>query len=211
MKKIVFAIMMMVLGMTANAETTDVSGMDNVLYINNVAAEAGTQVTLPVLMKNTAKVQTIGVYIALPEGMTVATNSRGMYQITLSDVRTDSECHTLSKSFVDGIYRVGILGTAGFPFDGNDGEVFTMKVSIPSDMLPGDYTIEMTEMELTDTDNKSYTTPSVKATLTVTTTSGINTVSANDDNGSVYNLNGQELSSVKKGVNIVGNRKFVKK
>lgn len=135
---------------------TDISKYDNILYVEPTEAKVGTQVTLSVKMKNTAKVQTIGVYVKLPEGVSVAKNAKNQYMISLSSERTDADCHQLSRSFVDGIYRVGILGTTGLPFDGNDGEVFTMMLNIPSDMAEGDYDIEMTEMEMTDTNNKSY-------------------------------------------------------
>lgn len=215
MKRIFFAIMMMALGLTVNAETTDITSIDNVLYINDVTADAGKQAKLSVKMKNTALVQTIGVYVTMPEGVTVATNARGQYMITLSNERTDSDCHSLSKSCVDGVYRVGILGTAGLPFDGNDGEVFTITVNIPEDMLAGDYTIEMTEMELTDTSNKSYTTESVKSTLTVlSTATGISSVSI-DDASNIYNISGQARETMQHGVNILkenrGSRKIIKK
>lgn len=215
MKRIFFAIMMMALGLTVNAETTDITSIDNVLYINDVTADAGKQAKLSVKMKNTALVQTIGVYVTMPEGVTVATNARGQYMITLSNERTDSDCHSLSKSCVDGVYRVGILGTAGLPFDGNDGEVFTITVNIPEDMLAGDYTIEMTEMELTDTSNKSYTTESVKSTLTVqSTATGISSVSI-DDASNIYNISGQARETMHRGVNILkenrGSRKIIKK
>lgn len=215
MKRIFFAIMMMALGLTVNAETTDITSIDNVLYINDVTADAGKQAKLSVKMKNTVLVQTIGVYVTMPEGVTVATNARGQYMIALSNERTDSDCHSLSKSCVDGVYRVGILGTAGLPFDGNDGEVFTITVNIPEDMLAGDYTIEMTEMELTDTSNKSYTTESVKSTLTVqSTATGISSVSI-DDASNIYNISGQARETMQHGVNILkenrGSRKIIKK
>lgn len=215
MKRIFFAIMMMALGLTVNAETTDITSIDNVLYINDVTADAGKQAKLSVKMKNMALVQTIGVYVTMPEGVTVATNARGQYMITLSNERTDSDCHSLSKSCVDGVYRVGILGTAGLPFDGNDGEVFTITVNIPEDMLAGDYTIEMTEMELTDTSNKSYTTESVKSTLTVqSTATGISSVSI-DDASNIYNISGQARETMQHGVNILKenreSRKIIKK
>lgn len=146
---------------------TDITKYDNILYINPTEGKVGEQVTLSVKMKNAANVQTIGVYVKLPEGVSVARNSKNQLMISLSSERTDAECHTLSKSFVDGIYRVGILGTAGFPFDGNDGDVFTMTLNIPSGMAEGEYPIELTEMELTDTNNKSYAVEYYRGTLIV--------------------------------------------
>ena len=207
---------MMVFGLVANAETTDVSNIDNVLYINNVSAEAGGQATLSVRMKNKANVQTVGVFVKLPEGVTVATNDRGQYQASLSNERTGTNSHALSKSCVDGVYRVGILGTAGVPFTGTDGEVFTMTVNVPTGMLDGDYTIEMTKIELTDTNNRSYKTESVKSTLTVSSVAtGINNATAADDSKSIYGIGGQSQQTLNRGVNIVtsnnGVRKIVKK
>lgn len=184
--------------------------------MNNVSAEAGGQATLSVRMKNKADVQTVGVFVKLPEGMTVATNDRGQYQASLSNERTGTNYHALSKSNVDGVYRVGILATAGVPFAGTDGEVFTMTVNVPTGKLDGDYTIEMTKIELTDVNNKSYKTESVKSTLTISSiATGINNATATDDNKSIYDLGGQSQQTMSRGVNIVtsnnGVHKIVKK
>ena len=57
MKKTALLIIMLVMGqvLTLRAENTDVSGIDNVVYINPVSVQAGTtQLSLPIYMKNTA-------------------------------------------------------------------------------------------------------------------------------------------------------------
>ena len=70
---------MMCLGIvSAKAIVTDVSTIDNVVYLNPVTATAGTQCVLSVQMKNVEAIAGYEFYLALPEGVTFAKDEDGI-------------------------------------------------------------------------------------------------------------------------------------
>lgn len=191
---------------------TDISGFDNVLYIEPITIETGGAATVSVKMKNTAEIQTIGLYITLPEGVTVDKNSRGQYLISLSNERTDNEIHSLSKNYVDGDYRVGIWGFEGLPFEGNDGEIFTMSLIVSADMEEGDYSIILSNIELTDVKDVSYKPQNIKTKLTVTSSATrVDGIVEQMANSEIYNLTGLKQQRIRRGINIVRTAQGVKK
>lgn len=150
---------------------TDITAFDNVIYLNPVVAHAGSPVTLCFSLKNKSEIQTIGVYVALPEGMRVAEDEYGQIielavdRLTTID-RNGNKSHTLSSSFIDENLRVGILGNAGKAFIGNDGPLFTMEVNV-GDMEEGVYNVILSEMTLTDTSDNTVNIKRVAYPITV--------------------------------------------
>ena len=63
--------------MEMEAPVTDISQLDNAIYIEPVEARCGTQVTLSVKMKNSVAVQTIQFDLYLPDGISVIANDDG--------------------------------------------------------------------------------------------------------------------------------------
>lgn len=129
---------------------TDVSEYDDILYVDTVEARPGRQIEVPVKLKNLAAVQSLGVHVKLPEGIRIAKDAAGQDMIRLSSMRTDAGTHSISSNYVDGEYRIAILGHGGRPFGGNDGEIFTIVLDVPYGLPNGKYPIEMTEMEIVD-------------------------------------------------------------
>jgi len=73
MKKTALFILMLCMGsaLTLKAQNTDVSGIDNVLYITPFSVEPGTtSLELQVSMKNTAAIRGFQCDLVLPEGVT---------------------------------------------------------------------------------------------------------------------------------------------
>lgn len=215
MKKFIFAFVAMVVGLCP-AMAQDIETIaDNTLYTVDATAKPGEQVVISVQMKNSHPVQSIGLYFTLSDGLTVAKSARGLYLITLSDERTDSELHSLSKSYVTE-YRVAILQQTGLPFEGTSGEVFTVTVDVPEDMPEGDYEIRLYNVELSGIDaleNGKYLnwkTPFTEYTgkITVINPTAVAEVSAeNGDAVEIYSVNGVRQSSLQPGLNVVKNVK----
>lgn len=198
MKRIFIAISMMAL-----AISSALADDNNYLYIDDMTVAAGAkEAEISVKMKNVAEIQTIGVYVTLPEGVTVVEDD-GDLLIELSTARTRASRHSISSNLVDGTYRVGILGVAGKAFSGNDGEVFTLTVDVPETMAAGDYEIELSNINLTDLTDVAYDTPSLKYKMTVTNTTAIHNMTINEDEASVYNITGQTAKQKQRGMNIV--------
>ena len=151
-----------------DADTTVISS-DNVLYINNVEGFVGQQLTLSVKMKNTVGIQTVQFDLCLPEGVTVAKDEEGFDLIELSTERTTAKkMDSFSSSQVSGgSYRVLINSNRGYTFDGEDGEIALVTVSIDPEMQEGDYPIYLKDIVLVNTSSEGYETECVKSTLTV--------------------------------------------
>ena len=166
MKKFFIPLVMMCLGLVyVKAEPTDVSSIDNVVYLNPVTASAGTQYVLSVQMKNVTAIAAYEFYLSLPEGITFAEDEDNILLAALSEARTTSKKTTFFESTVteDGLLHVLCSTTKEDPttgnlytFSGTDGEVCTIPVNIPADMEPGSYPVVLTEILVTEPDTKNY-------------------------------------------------------
>lgn len=148
---------------------TDISGLDNVIYIGNVLGCAGGQLKLSVKMKNTVSVQGFGFDLYLPEGVNIAKDEEGFNLVTLSTERTtDKKTNYFDSNIMeDGALRVLASSTGGYTIDGNDGEIVQIVVTLSSDMDEGDYPIVLKDITITDNNAKGYETEMVKSTLTI--------------------------------------------
>ncbi len=139
-------------------EVTDISQMDNVIYIKPFTAAAGTQATISICMKNTAEIRSFQFDLCLPEGMTAVKSSKGRIQGSLSAGRLPEEdAHKLTFSEHEGgIVRFLCDSEYGDTFTGNDGEIATLQVNIAETMADGDYAIVMKGMKLSEVDIANY-------------------------------------------------------
>ena len=152
------------------ASNTDISAMDNAIYIEPTSVCAGLEQTLSVKMKNANPVAGFEFSLQLPEGITVTGAS-------LSDERTTSEKTSLFSHNVlnDGTVKV-LCGTMTqnpeteklYTFDGNDGEVATITISVDPNMVLGDYSALITNAKLADADSvKTTISNDVESVITV--------------------------------------------
>ena len=153
----------------SGGDDTDISQMNNVVYIENVEANAGKQLTLSVKMKNTVEVQGFGFDLYLPDGVTIAEDEDGFSLVTLSTERTtEKKTNYFDSNIMDGGFlRVLASSTKGYTISGNDGEIVQIVVNIDKDMEAGDYPIILKEIALSDNNSQGYETAYVKSTLTI--------------------------------------------
>ena len=151
-------------------EVTDISTLDNVIYIEPVEAKTGTQTTISFKMKNSAEIRSFQFDLYLPEGVTVVKSPKGKIQGFLSAGRLPEEDeHTLSFSEHDGgVIRFLCDSQYGDTFTGNEGEIATLLVNISETMADGDYPIIIKDMKLSEVDIANYYwTASISTKLTV--------------------------------------------
>lgn len=148
---------------------TDVSKMDNVIYIERVEASVGSQIRLSVKMKNTVAVQGYQFDLYLPEGVTVANDEDGFAMAELSTART-----TVNKTNYfdtaptnDGGFRVLCGSSKGYTFSDNDGEVAIITLNISQDMADGEYAIILKNIKLSDNNGIPYSTEYLKSTIVI--------------------------------------------
>ena len=170
MKRTPILLMFSLIGLLAKAQgDTDISTMDNVVYMNPVTVAAGSQQTLSICMKNTVGIQTVQFDMILPEGIRVALDEEGFEMFSLSTARTTArKMDSFSGVTIsDGHYRVLINSTKGNTFDGTDGEIVQVVVNVASTVQQGDYPITFKEIVLVDTGSNGFETEFVQTTMTV--------------------------------------------
>ena len=154
------------------AQNTDVSGMDNVLYIEPFTVEPGTtEVTLEFKMKNVDEVHGTQFDLYLPEGVTVKKSSKGkIVGNAFNEDRLPEESgHTIqANEKPEGFVTYLISSFDPENFEGNEGVLFTQVIILPADMAEGDYEITMKEMTLSNIEGGSVAEFSeVKTTMTI--------------------------------------------
>lgn len=156
-----------------NNTDTDLSTIDNTLYVEHAEVHTGTQAMLNIAMKNMADIRGFECKLYLPEGVTAAKSPKGKVQGSLCDGRLpDEDEHTLtfSEHNEDGYY-VHILCGSEYEetFTGNDGTIIMLLVNIAEDMEDGDYPVILKNIKLSENDIRIYyETERVISTLTVT-------------------------------------------
>ena len=173
----------------AGVEVTDISQMDNVIYIEPMEARTGTQAVISFKMKNAEKIHSFQFDLCLPKGVTPVKSSNGRIKGALSAGRLPEEdAYTLTFSEHDGGV-IHFLCDSQYDddiFTGNDGEIATLQVNIAETMADGDYAIVMKNMKLSEMDNDNYyQTESLSTRLSVLTytpgdTNGDNSVTPAD-------------------------------
>lgn len=150
-------------------DDTDISQLDNVVYIEPVTAYAGNTMTLSIKMKNTVGIQTVQFDLYLPEDVEVLQDEDDYELIELSTERTTArKMDQFSAIYTsNGAYRVLINSTRGNTFDGTDGEIVTAQIKLSDDIEGGDYPIIFRDIVLVDTNSEGFETDFVKSTLSV--------------------------------------------
>lgn len=138
---------------------------DNMLTLNSISGNKGTQVDLPVGLKNDKQITGLQFDLYLPEGMTVATNARGKMLIEATD-RMDRN-FSISSNTIGNFVRVTGYSPDGDAFTGNEGDILNITLNIGEDVADGDYTVRIKDIVLSDVTNTEYHPADIGATVTV--------------------------------------------
>ena len=200
----------------------DIADVDNYIYVMDVSGNPDSQLNLSIYMKNVNPIRGFQFDLYLPEGVTVAKNTKGRILSALNSERLpEDDEHTLTiVEQSDGAIRFLCSSLYDENFIGNDGEIVNLIVNIADNVANGEYDVVVKNAIMTETDiSKSYEADNIKSTLTVLDQTGVETVTANDErrDGSIYTVGGQLVgkksttSQLRKGIYIRNGRKFVVK
>ena len=150
-------------------EDTDISQIDNTIYIERAEAVTGSQLRLSIKMKNTIEVQGYQFDLYLPEGVSFATDEEGFVLAELSSERTTPKKMNSFDTAIqaDGALRVLCGSSKGYTFDGTDGEVAIITLNIDSNMEEGEYPLILKTVKLSDRNAVPYSTDYLKSTLAI--------------------------------------------
>ena len=169
MKKTILLAFLCTMAIAMNAENTDISGMDNVVYIEPCSAETSSQYVLSVKMKNSVEAESFGFDLLLPEGITVALDEYNLPIAELSTVRTDATRtnHFDADFKLDGTLNIQAYSTRGLSINGNDGEVALITVDIAADMEAGTYPIQLKNIAIGDVNSVTYTVEMIETSIEI--------------------------------------------
>ena len=149
-------------------EVTDISQMDNVVYVENVEGFAGNQVTLSVRMKNSVAAQGFGFNMYLPDSISFVTDTNGKPLATLSSERKTEDMNVFYMSDIlqDGSLKVAAT-CIGSSFLYNEGEIVSVTVKLSDQMAPGIYPIILREVTVTDVNSNGIDNELIVSTITI--------------------------------------------
>ena len=174
MKKVTLSAFLCTMAMAMNAEITDISNMDNVVYIEPCSAAIGSEYTLSVKMKNSVVAEGFGFDLVLPDGITVALDGYGDPKAELSTVRTNSSnTNIFNADFkLDGSLNIQAYSTKGRTISGNDGEVALITIQIAAGMQLGTYPIQLKNIAISDANSITYTVDLVETSIEIVSGGG---------------------------------------
>ena len=155
---------------TRSVVVTDISDIDNVIYVEPFTAPANSTYTMSVKMKNNVVAEGFGFDLVLPEGITVATDNDGFALAYLSEERTTSKkTNNFNADFkLDGTLNIQAYSTNGSSISGNDGEIATIVLNIGANVPQDTYPIFIRNIAVSDVNAASHRTDEVQTAVTVT-------------------------------------------
>lgn len=135
-------------------DETDISEMEDAIYVEPTEVISGNQAVLSVKMKNNVAIQTIQFDMYLPEGVTVVPNE-DQELITASKARINKFNYFNSKMQENGALRLlAQATTTNVP--AGDVEICRVTVNVPESMDEGDYPIIFKDVLMVEANNTSH-------------------------------------------------------
>ncbi len=135
-------------------DETNISEMDDAIYVEPTEVISGNQAVLSVKMKNDVAIQTIQFDLYLPEGVTVVTNEDNEL-ITASKERINKFNYFDSEMRANGALRLLVQATTT-NVPAGDGEICRVTVNVPESMAEGDYPIIFKGVLMVEANNTSH-------------------------------------------------------
>jgi len=142
---------------------TDISDLDNAIYVEQVEGRIGGTMNIPVRLKNFYGVRGFQFTLELPEGTSI--NSWSLSTNRLPSGATLSDKIATQKIEGNKITVACSLNYGDATFTGNDGEIATVNVTFDDDMEVGTYPIYLTACDVTTASGVDEDLSDVTATL----------------------------------------------
>ena len=142
---------------------TDISALDNVIYVEQTEGCIGGTMDIPVKVKNSYDFRGFQFTMELPEGSTI--NSWKLSTNRLPEGAALSDMFSPVKIDGNKINVACSLNYGVATFTGNDGEIGTVNVTFANDMEVGEYPIYLTACDISDASGTDKKLADIKATL----------------------------------------------
>ena len=126
-----------------------VSAQVNSLTIPALETPPGSQVELPILMTNEGNVVGVSFTLALPDGITVATDEYEDAIYTLKTTRIVKNFSVTAAKLDDGSWGFRIYTTSATGvIKGNEGEIMSITLNVDANLSAGEYPLTLTQNKL---------------------------------------------------------------
>ena len=142
---------------------TDISALDNVIYVEQTEGRIGGTTDIPVKLKNSLGVRGFQFAMELPEGAII--NSWALSTNRLPSGATLNDKIATQKIEGNKITVACSLNYGDATFTGNDGEIATVNVTFGDDMEVGTYPIYLTVCDVTTASGVDEDLSDIKSTL----------------------------------------------
>ena len=168
-KKVIIFTFMSMMAFAMKAENTDISGMENVIYIEPCTAEAGSEYVMSVKMKNSSVAESFGFDLVLTDGITDSVDEYGDPIAELSTERTNDKItdHFDAAFKLDGTLNIQAYSSKGRTISGNEGEVCLITINIAAGMTPGIYPLLIKNIAISDDNSVTYTEDLVETSIEI--------------------------------------------
>ena len=146
-------------------EATDISQLDNAIYVESLTAQIGSETSIDICLKNASAATAYVFDLVLPNGVTVAKNAKGKYMDELSD-RHDDHTRTFNDKG-NNVYSLSTLSGNSEELTGNDGAIRMVTLSVADDLAEGTYAIDIRNASYSKPDGTLVTLPDTRAIITV--------------------------------------------
>ena len=187
------------------------------LKASDISIEPGQEAALEISIDSPVLPASGQFDIVLPDGLSLKVNNKGKVTGTkkgaaFADATDEEDTHTISITPKDGgVYTVLAYDPDGGEFQAKSGVIMSVQV-VAAETASGALTCKLENIKFVDKSATSVGTFEASTfTVTAGEATGINSISLDDPNAEVYNLNGQRVKSAKKGVYVVNGKKVAVK
>ena len=168
--------------------TTDITSWTDAIYVKPVTTLAGNEVTLSIRMKNANPVTAVEFQVEVPDSV-------GTLDIPVMSTERTSETKTTYFQTTSGnSVKVVAFSDTNATFDGNDGEIATVKFKVKEGIEQKGYEIKVNNVVMAGTDATAVKPNEAKAALTIGDPTGISTIATKVvKSGKAYRVNGVEI------------------
>lgn len=147
-------------------EPTDISSFANVIYAEKTEAQSGTQIALPIDLKNVDSFVGFQFDLYLPNGITV---EKDEYEDPVFErtERISTKITMEASEQTDGSTRFLCYSAKNFALTGTEGEILNVTLNIPEDMEEGDYPVYLKNVIMNKEGNEKVQIDEVISTLSI--------------------------------------------
>lgn len=187
---------------------------DDRIYCNDFSIAKGETKQLQVNLDNKGNYCSFQFDLILPQGISVETTPKANGGVKYSASLVTSRCtdHSIGSNLLDGNrFRVVVFSLTNTDVTGTTGPVVNINLKADDDMTEGEKTLRIENITLATQDEKEYYPTPSESKINVTAATGINGIQMSLDASKqkIYNLQGQRVNKVSRGVYIVDGKKVV--